>query len=164
MDGMAGWIGRQGGRGGTVTKKHQPEAEAAFVMGGEDRFHAIAVSDPIRFEMEPEAESVITFFFIRRGNGSCDAVNVNRIFDRGRCVSRTIQTKTGVPERRIREEPAATLRVFADGIERETGYRIKWNTLDLSAVEDRSRQIVRIRAWGRVGVRTEAELYFPGMN
>ena len=142
-------------------KKRRHEREAAFVMEPGDRFHSITVSDPIRFERQPTAESVIAFFFILRRDGTCDAVNVHRIFDHGRCVSRTVQTKNGIPPESMRTAVAHTLSMFAGGIAKETGYLIRWNTLDLSDVEDRAEQIRRIRAWGRLGVRTAAELGFP---
>ena len=77
-------------------------------------------------------------------------MNLHKIFKNGKCIRRTIQTKKEKPRLDMGAEIATTLRLFGAGIERETGYRIKWNTLDLSAIQDMHEQVRRIREWGRV--------------
>ena len=139
-----------------------PENEAAFVMEADDRFHSIVASDPILFEQDPDAESFIVFFVIRRKNGGHDVVNLHKIFKNGKCIRRTVQTKNEKPGLDMGAEIAATLRLFSAGIEKESGYRIKWNTLDLSAIQDMHEQVRRIREWGRVGVSLAADI--PGLN
>jgi hypothetical protein len=134
----------------------RPEEEAAFVMEASDRFHRIIVSDGVRYEKDQDAETVITFFLIRRASGGFDVVNVNKTFKGKRCVSRTVQGKKGVPASRIADEIDAVRIGFALGIEKATGYKLKWHELDLSDVQDQAEQVARIRAWGRVGVRMEA--------
>ena len=72
------------------------EEDAAFVMEADDRFYRIIVSDGVRYESEPGAETVLAFFVIRRGSGLFDIANVNRTFSRGKPVSRTVQAKNGI--------------------------------------------------------------------
>ena len=43
-------------------------------------------------------------------------------------------------------------------IEAQTGYRMQWHILDLSGVEDNTKQVKLIRAWGRVGVKLGLDL------
>lgn len=72
------------------------QAEAAFVMEEGDRLHKILVCDGVRFQADTDAEIVITLFVIRRANGKYDAVNVNKTFQKDRCVSRTVQTNPNI--------------------------------------------------------------------
>jgi hypothetical protein len=139
-------------------KRQRREDQAAFVMEAGDRFHLIIVSEGVRYEADPGAETVITFFVIRRDTGLFDICNVNRTFAKGKPVSRTVQTKEGIPPDWIAAEIDRVRIGFALGIEKATGYKIKWHDLDLSDVCRVKEQIARIKAWGRVGARTEADL------
>lgn len=75
----------------------------------------------------------------------------------GRCVSRTVQDKKDIPAARIADEIDAVRIGFALGIEKATGYKLKWYELDLSEVDDHAEQVVRIKAWGRVNAWTAAD-------
>ena len=136
-------------------KRESQDAQAAFVMEGGDRFHRIIVSDSVLFDVDAAAETVITFFVIRRVSGLFDIVNVNRTFSKGKPVSRTVQNKPGIRPDRIADEIDAIRIHFALGIEKATGYKLKWHELDLSKVDDHAEQVKRITAWGRVGVKAE---------
>ena len=138
-------------------KRKPPEEEAAFVMQAGDRFHRIVVSDGVRYEVDDNAETVITFFVIRRASGLFEICNVNRTFHKGKTVSRTVQAKTGIPADRIADEIDRFRIGFALGIEKATGLKLKWNELDLSEVEDHAEQVARIKAWGRVNAWTVAD-------
>ena len=139
-----------------MKRQRQDEAtEAAFTLGDDDRFYAILASDGVRYETDPDAETVITFFVIRRSSGRFDIVNIYKTFKGRECVSRTVQTKQGIPAGRIEAEVTAIEQVFSESIEESTGYRIKWYRLDLARVEDRATQIAAIAYWGRVGVKVE---------
>ena len=138
-------------------KRTSPETEAAFVMEAGDRFHRIIVSDGVRYEVDDEAETVITFFVIRRSSGSFDLVNVVKTFRGHRCASRNVQAKPGIPASRIADEIDAVRIVFALAIEKATGYKLKWHELDLSEVEDQAEQVARIKAWGRVNAWAAAD-------
>jgi hypothetical protein len=138
-------------------RRKGPKDEAAFVMSDGDRFHRIIVSDGVRYEADDNAETVISFFVIRRPSGF-DIVNVLKTFNSGKCVSRNVQTKTGIPASRIADEIDGVRIGFALGIEKATGYKIRWHELDLSDVCKVEEQVARIKAWGRVGARTEADL------
>jgi len=133
------------------------QSEAAFVMSEGDRFHRIIVSEGVRYESDPDAETVIAFFVIRRASGMFDFVNVNKTFRAGKCVSRSVQGKKDIVAGRIADEIDAVRIGFALGIEKATGYKIKWHELDLSKVESMEGQVARIREWGRVGAWTAAD-------
>jgi hypothetical protein len=137
-------------------KRHAHDAGgAAFLMSADDRFHLIIVSDGVRYEADDDAETVITFFVIRRADGAFDVVNVNKTFRGKQCVSRTVQGKKGIPTDRIDDEVADIEKVFARGIEDATGYRMKWNRLDLSEIKGVQAQAAAIAAWGRLGVSVD---------
>ena len=138
-------------------KKNADESGAAFVMEADDSFHRIIVSDGVRYEADGDAETVITFFVIRRASGLFDICNVNRTFSKGKPVSRTVQGKQAIPADRIAEEIDNVRIGFALGIEKATGLKLRWHELDLSHVEDHAEQVARIKAWDRVGVRTAAD-------
>ena len=53
---------------------------------------------------------------------------------------------------------------FGGRIEEQTGLRIKWHILDLSAVEDSDEQVKRFQDWGRVGVKAGLDLQPFGRN
>ncbi len=150
------------GHGNTRDTNDHPEA--AFTLEDGDRFRCIIVSDGIRFEQDPDAETIITFFVIRRATGLHDICHISKTFKAEACVSRTIQRKAGIAAGRIDKEVKAISEVFAKGIEDATGYRIRWNALDLSDVQDTQGQVRRIQAWGRVGVRVAAEIPDIGLN
>jgi hypothetical protein len=144
--------------------KPDDHPEAAFSLGDGDRFRCIVVSDGIRYDKEPDAETVITFFVIRRSTGLHDIFHVTKTFKGKECVSRRVQSKTGITAARIDKEIADIREVFARGIQDATGYVLTWNTLNLSEVRSRQAQIRRINAWGRVGVRVAAEIPPIGLN
>ena len=133
------------------------EEEAAFVMEAGDRFHRIIASDGVRYDSDPDAETVLAFFVIRRASGIFDIVNVNKTFKGNGCVSRTVQTKAGIPAERIADETDGVRIGFALGIEKATGIKLKWHELDLSGVIDMDQQVARIKAWGRVKAWTAAD-------
>ena len=135
-------------------KPKEPEQEAAFVMAGGDRFHSIIVSDPIRFEVQPDTETIITYFVIRRAIGTFDIVNVLKTFQGDKCVSRNVQTKAGISAKAVGSEIDDIRINFALSIQKETGLALTWNTLDLSGVEGMKEQVLRIKAWNRVGVKS----------
>lgn len=137
-------------------RRRNPEDEAAFVMRDGDRFHRILVSEGVRYEDDPDAETVVTFFVVRRADGTHDVFNVNKTFRGPDCVSRTIQAKRGIPADRIADEVEAIERTFSKGIQAATGYRIKWHSLDLGRVEGVQAQVAAIAHWGRVGVKVDA--------
>jgi len=138
-------------------KRKAPEEDAAFVMEADDRFYRIIASDGVRYESDPDAETVICFFVIRRGSGLFDVCNVTRTFSQGKPVSRTVQLKAGIPIERIADEIDGVRIGFALGIEKATGIKLKWHELDLSGVIDMNQQVVRIKAWGRVNAWTAAD-------
>lgn len=141
-----------------VTARKTTEKHAAFVMEAGDRFHRIIVSEGVRYEADSDTETVITFFVIRRDTGLFDICNVNRTFVKGKPVSRTVQTKEGIPPDWIAAEIDNVRIGFALGIEKATGYKIKWHDLDLSDVCEVREQVALIKEWGRVGAWTEADL------
>jgi hypothetical protein len=126
-------------------------------MEAGDRFHGIIASDGVRYESDPDAETVLTFFVIRRCSGLFDVCNVNRTFSKGKPVSRTVQLKAGIPIGRIADEIDGVRIGFALGIEKATGIKLKWHELDLSGVIDMNQQVARIKAWGRVNAWTAAD-------
>ena len=95
------------------------------------------------------------FFVIGRASGNFEVVNVVKTFRGGRCVSRNVQAKTGIPGGKVTDEIDGVLINFALGIEKATGYKLKWHEFDLSGNEDQPEQIARIRAWDRVGFKAE---------
>ena len=141
-----------------VVRGHSEDAQAAFIMEAGDRFHRIIVSAGVRYECNPDAETIISFFVIRRASGGFDIVNINKTFRGEGCVSRTAQTKAGVPADRIADEIDSVRIGFALGVENATGYKLKWHELDLSGVPDPAEQVRRIREWGQVGAWTEADM------
>jgi len=145
-------------------QKAKPEQEAAFVMEGEDRFHSIIVSDAVHFEAPPTAEAIITFVVIRRASGLYDIVNVNKTFMGTECISRNVQMKKGISEKAVRNE-VDNLRInLGMGVQKETGFLLKWHTLDLSDIEDMKEQVLRIKAWDRVGVQSPLSDLPPGLS
>ncbi len=129
----------------------------AFVMEENDRFHAIIVTSGVRYASAPDAETVLTFFVIRRESGSYDIVNVMKTFKSGECVSRNVQTKAGISQERINGEVAAVTLVFGQAIEQHAGVKLDWHRLDLGNVESTAEQVRQIKAWGRVGVSMAAQ-------
>ena len=135
-------------------KKRSREDEAAFVMHGDDRFHRILVSDGVKFESVPGYETVLTFFVIRRGAGSYSIVHILKTFNGDRCESRNVQTKD-VAACEVDREVEAIRSVFTGAVEKASGTKLVWHTLDLSKVTDMQAQAQRIAAWGRVRAWTE---------
>jgi hypothetical protein len=138
------------------TNRKTGKDDAAFTMEAGDRFHRIIVSDGVRYEADPDAETVITFFIIRRASGF-DIVNVLKTFNGDKCVSRNVQTKVGIPADRIADEIDNVRISFALAIEKATSYKLRWHELDLSDSTEMAEQAARIKAWGRVGAWTEAD-------
>jgi hypothetical protein len=140
-------------------KKKPTPQDAAFVMSSGDRFHGILCSHPVCFDDKSKAEMILTFFVIRRADGTFTICNVNRTYDsKGKCVTRTVQGKVGIAADRIDDEVSALREVFTKGVEQGSGVKMEWDWLDLSAVTDMAGQVALIKEWGRVGARTEADL------
>ena len=132
-------------------KRKRPEGGAAFVMGDGDRFHGILCSRPVRFDDETKAEMILTFFVIRRANGTFTICNVNRTYDaKGNCVTRGVQGKEDIPADRIEQELRGIRETFSKGVEKGSGRKLEWDWLDLSEVTGMAEQVVHIKAWGRV--------------
>ena len=127
----------------------------AFTMGADDRFHSILVSDGVRYGTDPDAETVLTFFAIRRAAGTHDIVNVMKTFRGDKCTLRNVQTKTDIPAHEIAREVNAVVSAFGGAIEKATGYRLTWHRLDLMNVESTQDQVRLVKDWGRVGVWAE---------
>src|ERR1035437_1092030 len=141
-----------------MKRKRIPNEEvAAFVMEAYDRFHRIIASDGVRYDSDPDAETVLAFFVIRRASGLFDVCNVNRTFSKGKPVSRTVQAKNGIPAGRIADEMDGVRIGFALGVEKATGYKLRWHELDLSDVEGHAEQVAQIKAWGRIKAWTAAD-------
>ena len=141
-----------------MKRKTKPDSSgAAFVMEAGDRFHRIIVSDSVKYESNPDAETVLAFFVIHRAAGQFDICHVLRTFAKGKPVSRSAQTKPGVPAAKISDELDAIRICFALAIEKATGLKLRWHELDLSGVEGLAEQAARIKAWGRVNAWTAAD-------
>jgi len=133
-------------------------AKSLFVIRVQgDRSHCIIVSEGVRYESDPDVETVIAFFIIRRASGMFDIVNILKTFKAGRCVSRNVQGKKNIVAGRIADEIDALRICFALAIEKATGYTIKWHDLDLSGITGTQEQVAAIAAWGRVGVKAELD-------
>jgi len=126
--------------------------EAAFTMQDNDRFYAIISSSPIKYEQEPDAETILTFFVVRRASGLIDFYNVMKTFKGANCISRNVQSKLNIPEAKIATEMEAIKTQFTKGIQAATNFTIDWNHLDLSGIEDRDEQVRRIQQWNRLNV------------
>jgi hypothetical protein len=135
-------------------KNRRPKKKAAFVLEDGDRFHSIWVSDGIRYKVEDDVETVITFFVIARADGTFEIVQIMKTFKGQDCISRGVQKKKGIPADRLKTEIANIEWVFGVGIEKMTGFRIKWHRIDLSKIENPVEQVAKIKAWGRVGAWT----------
>lgn len=129
-------------------KREPKEEDAAFTLEDGDRFHRIILSDPIRYEQVPDAETILCFYVIRRESGNIDIFNVVKTFQSGKCVSRNIQSKMGIPTANIGEELKAIQTHFSKGIKDATGFTINWNVLDLASVTEKARQMQIISDWG----------------
>jgi hypothetical protein len=57
-------------------KTKPQQSEPAFALESDDRFHSIIVSSPVRYTVEPDAETIITFFVIKRASGLIDIFHV----------------------------------------------------------------------------------------
>ena len=141
--------------------------ESAFTLEPCDRFKCMITSDPVKYEAAPDHETIISFFVIRRGSGkqaphTYEIVSIVKTFKGDECVSRAVQTKKDITAARIDMEIANIRKVFAQGIQDATCYNLFWNSLDLSEVKSIRGQIKKIKAWGRVGVSTFADI--PPMN
>lgn len=144
----------------TPNKKPDP-SEAAFSMGDGDRFHGILCSHPVRFDDQTKAEVILSFFVIRRADGTCTICNVNRTYDaKGNCVTRSVQGKEGIPADKIGNEIRELREAFSKGVEAGSGRRLEWDWLDLTKIEGVHQQVAAIAAWGRVDVKGE----FSGMR
>jgi len=142
-----------------------PNQESAFSMEPSDRFRCIIVSDPVQYDAAPEHETIISFFVIRRGSSSLfDIISIVKTFKGDECVSRAVQTKKDITAARIDTEIANIRKVFSMGITEATGYRLFWNTLDLSEVKSIRGQVRKIKAWGRVGVSVASEIPPMSLN
>ncbi len=113
-----------------------------------DRFHSIIAADPIRYELSPEAESIMVFFVIARASGDYEIVHVLKTMINGVLASRNIQVKSGIPPDMLEEEVDGVRIAFALTVEQHTQYKLKWNELDLSDVAA-AEQPQRIQKWGR---------------
>jgi len=134
------------------------DVSPAFVMATDDRFDRIIVSDPVQYDVQPDAETILAFFVIHRAAGTFDIVNVMKTFDKGELASRNVQAKPGISPSAIADAVDNVLIDFALRIERLTGYKLKWHALDLSGVADRDEQVERIRAWGKLGLWRDVPL------
>ena len=132
--------------------KPNQQPEPAFTMESGDRFYAILSSSPIRYEQEPDDETILTFFVVRRATGLIDFYNVMKTFKGDQCISRNIQSKLNIPESKIATELEAIKTQFTNGIKAATNFTISWNELDLSSVSSREEQVRRIQAWNRLNV------------
>lgn len=145
-----------------MTKPRHPkspqDSAPTFVVGSDDRFHSILVSDGVRHETAPDHETVLTFFTIRRANGLYDIVNVMKTFKGSKCTLRNVQTKADIPASAIAQDVNAVVSAFGGAIEKSTGYKLIWHRLDLMNVEAMQEQVMLVKDWGRVGVRTEIGL------
>lgn len=130
----------------------KPEQEPAFTMESDDRFYAIIASSPVKYDVEPDAETILTFFIVRRASGLIDIFNVMKTFKDKNCVSRNVQSKLDIPESRIDAELEAIKTHFTEGIKEATNFTIKWNELDLSSVSSRDEQVRKIQQWNRINV------------
>jgi len=128
--------------------------EPAFVMGDGDRFHAILVSDSVRYDAEPGVETVLTFFIIRHGHGF-SIHHVLKTFREDKCISRLVQTKKGISQEKVESESTAIREVFSHAVEAKSGVKLRWHELNLRLVESSEEQVRLIKAWGRVNVWTE---------
>ena len=127
--------------------------DPAFTLEKHDRFHRILISDPVRYDVQPDAETILTFFVIRRALGTYDIFNVLKTFVKGKVVSRNVQNKPGIAAKDIDAEMANVTTHFSKGVKEGTGgYELRWHVLDLSDTNDRDEQVARIKAWGRVAV------------
>lgn len=143
--------------------KNNPH-DLAFTLGNGDKFFSIIVSEGVKYETDPDVETVITFFVIKRRKGHHDIVVVIKTFKGEVCVSRNVQNKKGITRDTISKEVDDIAKVFSKGIEDAVGYRMTWHTLDLSLVDDLPQQVERISKWNRVDVRLAAEIPPIGMN
>lgn len=94
-------------------------------MEPDDRFHSILVSDGVRYETDPDHETVLTFFVIRRANGLYDIVNVMKTFKGSKCTLRNVQTKADIPAHSIAMEVAMVVSTFGDSIKEEIGFQMR---------------------------------------
>jgi len=134
-----------------MSTEYEQAFSPAFTMGAGDRFHSILCSRPVCFNDKEKDEAILTFFFIRRANGTYTITNVNRTYDaRGKCVTRGVQGKKNVPDDEIEHEIQLVRETFAKGFKEATGRKLKWDYLDLSKVADPQEQVKRIQKWGRV--------------
>ena len=124
-------------------------------MEANDRLHSILVSDGVRYETDPDAETVLTFFAIRRANGTHDIVNVMKTFKGSKCTLRNVQTKADIPASAIAKEVAMVVSTFGHSIKEKTGFRMTWHRLDLANVPSMQEQVRLVKDWGRVGVWVE---------
>jgi len=139
-------------------QKPEPEQpEPAYVMESDDQFYAIIVSSPIRYEVEPDAETILTFFVIRRQSGTIDIFNIMKTFQNDKCISRKVQSKLGISESKITAELEAIKTHFTEGVREKTNFTISWNELDLSSVIGRYAQMRRIHAWDGLRVWTQPD-------
>ena len=126
---------------------------AGFSLGEGDRFWKILHSGDVPLPGEPGSVAVVVFFVVLRGSGLLDIVCVSRTFDsEGRTVTRSVQSKEGLPEAGIEDELRMVQGTFAAGIEAATNVPVDWKALDLAAVSDPGEQVSLIRRWGGVRV------------
>lgn len=141
--------------------KQSEQPEPAFTMDENDRFYSIIVSDPpIHYDVEPDAETILTFFAVRRASGTIDVFNVMKTFKNKTCISRNIQSKLNIPPDKISSEIQAIIHYFAEGIRKKTNFKICWSHLNLSRVDDRDEQIKRIQVWNKVNVYNPIDFSF----
>jgi len=133
--------------------KERDTISPAFVMEPDDRFCRAIVADPVRYaQPQPEAETLLAFFVVRRAVGTFEIVHITRTFLEGKLASRNVQTKPGIPASVIDEEVDNVRIGFALGVERATGYKLRWHELDLSGVTERDEQVAQLREWDKFGV------------
>ena len=136
-----------------MTTDTQDGSAAGFTLGPGDRFLRILHSGDVPLPGEPGSVAVIVFFVVLRRSGLLDIVCVSRTFDtEGRTITRSVQSKEGLPEAGIEDELDAIRGAFSAGIEAAAGVPVDWKSLDLHAVSDPREQVVRIREWGGVRV------------
>lgn len=128
--------------------------EPAFTLNTGDLFHKIAVTDPFLCELMPDTKTVITIISIRRATGYFSVKNVIKSFQKGKCVSRSVQRK-GKPTITLKQIDNIISEIqdkFGHGIFAQADSKMHWETLDLSKITDRKEQLERIKKWGRLNV------------
>ena len=125
---------------------------SAFTLAPDDRFYCILISSPIKYQDSPDTETILAFFIIRRASGNHDIFQLTKTFKSDKCISRSVQARTGISAEQIGVEIKRVKEEFTAGIEQHTNLRVEWNELDLAEIENKEEQVKRIREWNRLDV------------